>query len=124
MVDNLILELEKINKHQGVLGSLIFTPDGMVVKSEVKSDFNDEIISAMASSVTTTIGKSLDKIFNESFSLYTISSTKGEILFINIDKAFLVILMSLDATVSMIKIDAVKTAEKIKNKLNLKSMDS
>ncbi|MGA1825283.1 MAG: roadblock/LC7 domain-containing protein [bacterium] len=124
MPDKITLELDKINKQQGVLGSLILTPDGMVVRSELESAFDDEIISAMGSSLTTTIPKTLTRIFDESFISYTFSASKGTILFINMDAAFLLILVSPEATLSMIKIEALEIAKKIKNKLNLKAMDN
>jgi predicted regulator of Ras-like GTPase activity (Roadblock/LC7/MglB family) len=120
MIDPLILELNKINEQQGVLGSLILTPDGIVVKSEVKSEFDDESISAMGSSLTDTIRKSLNKIFNESFFLYSFTAVKGEILFINMETAFLLILVSPDTTLSMIKIEAIEVAKTIKDKLKFK----
>lgn len=119
MSDEITLELDKINKQQGVLGSLILTPDGMVVKSDLDSKFDDEIISAMGSSLTTTIPKTLSRIFDESFFSYTFSASKGKILFINMDTAFLLILISSEATLSMIKIEAIEIAKRIKNKLNL-----
>ncbi|MGA1869184.1 MAG: roadblock/LC7 domain-containing protein [bacterium] len=124
MLDQLTLELDKINQQQGVLGSLILTPDGMVVKSSVESEFDDEIISAMASSLTTTIRKSLDKLFCESFLFYTFSASKGDILFINLDTAFLVILVASGAPLSMIKIESIQISQEIKNKLNLKTLDA
>ena len=95
----------------------------MVVRSELESAFDDEIISAMGSSLTTTIPKILTRIFDESFSSYTFSASKGTLLFINIDRAFLLILVSDETTLSMIKLEAMEIAKRIKDKLNLKAMD-
>ena len=44
--------LEELNKEIGIIGSIVVTPDGMVVASALGPDLDDETVAALASNAT------------------------------------------------------------------------
>ncbi len=105
MRDNIEKSLKIINKYPGVKGSLVMTPEGIVISSEIGEEYKDDLMSAISSSICLTIKNSLKAMNQIGFSRYVITSTKGKLFLINLgEKSILLILTDEDIDIEQMNI--------------------
>ena len=105
MRDNIEKSLKIINKYPGVKGSLVMTPEGIVISSEIGEEYKDDLMSAISSSICLTIKNSLKAMNQIGFTRYVITSTKGKLFLINLgEKSILLILTDVDIDIEQMNI--------------------
>lgn len=92
--------LNKLNRNEDILGSLVITQEGMVVMSALGAGHNPETFAAFCSSVGLTLSKSLINLKIETFHRYILSSEDYKLFIVNIGNLFLVVITHIDANLS------------------------
>ncbi len=84
--------LNKLNRDADLLGSMVITPDGIMVASELGGDLEEESVAAFASSLLVTLKRGLGELqVTSGFTYCTLNASKGKLVFFDMQKAFLVV---------------------------------
>lgn len=110
--------LRRLNHGVGVRGSMIVTPEGIVVAADLGGELEEDRVAAMASSVIQETQRCLGKVNLGQFSEFVLTSVHGKMVFHDIGVAFLVVLtdkgINLDHTLIEIRGAAFKIKSRAK----------
>ena len=85
--------LKQLNEHAGIRGSIVVTHDGMVVASCLDQRLNEEKVAAMASTVISSVRRSLKGNGLSKFHRLTLKAGYGKLVFRDTGIAYLVVVM-------------------------------
>lgn len=84
--------LEELNQEVGIKGSMVITPDGIMVASALGPDLEEELVAAIVSSLLVATKRSLGQIkATDDLSACVISAAEGKIMFYDMGNAYLVV---------------------------------
>lgn len=110
--------LQKLNKGLGVRGSMIVTPEGIVIQAMLGADLEQDRVAAMASAVLQETQRCLQKGNLGQLSQFILTAMHGKMVFQDCGPAFLVVLaekgINLDHTLIEIRGAAFKIKSKAK----------
>jgi len=100
--------LENLNRCVGIKGSMVVTPDGVVVASQLGAGLEEDRVAAIASVLIPGIRRALERAQLGPFSRCMLTATDGKLVIVDAGIAFLVV--ATDSTirldVTMLEIDA------------------
>lgn len=106
--------LKKINRINGVKGSLLVNREGMIVLSEVTEGIEETGIAALASSIFVTIENALQRLTMGDLTRFSITGERGRIVLINIRGGLvLTIITRKDINMGLLKVELEKSAEEL-----------
>ena len=110
--------LKKINRINGVKGSLLVNREGMIVVSEVPEGIDENGISALASTIYINLESALKRLNFGVPNRLTISGEKGRILLFRIeDELVLTVITRKDINMGLLKVELKDAAEELLGKL-------
>lgn len=71
--------LSELNKTSGITGSMVVGHDGIVIASDLAAQFDNDTIGALASSISSTVTKSLERMDKAPLSQLTIEAEQGKL---------------------------------------------
>jgi predicted regulator of Ras-like GTPase activity (Roadblock/LC7/MglB family) len=83
--------LDELNSRPGVRGSLVATPDGMVVASRLQGTFDPETAAALTSALLGGANEVGRHCGGESMKKFVLVSTRGKVIMIDLGNAYLVV---------------------------------
>ena len=93
--------LKKLNENADILGSIVITPDGIMIAAALQADFEEEKIAAFTSSLLVALKRSLQQLNNSGpMSFCTVDSTEGKLTFFDLDNSFLVLVTRPNAPIT------------------------
>ena len=99
--------LEKVNRGVGVRGSMVVTPDGIMVAAALGHDLEEDRVAGMASKIIQGARMALKQL-NGTFSRFVLTSVHGRMVFVDVGQMFVVVLteknINLEAT--LLEVDA------------------
>jgi hypothetical protein len=88
-VREILLEL---NRESGILGSMIVTPDGIMVAAALGPEHDEDVMAAVASSVLLGLRRTLARFSRgEEFCSCTLQGSRAKIAFVDMKNAYLVL---------------------------------
>jgi hypothetical protein len=108
--------LEELNKEVGVIGSLVVTPDGIVVASALGPDLDSDTVGALASNVIIATGKAMTLMGDDRFYRFVLTSAYGKMVFEDIGIAYLVCVTHQNLTLDQILLAMQSASYKIKHR--------
>lgn len=105
--------LEDINKTKGVLGSLIVGGDGMIVLSNLPTEYDEDYISALVASAVDSANKAISGIDNDVFKMVLVEGTDKNLFIFNTKLGFLLIISKVETNIGLIRVECKKTVAKI-----------
>jgi len=105
--------IDQINKISGVHGTLIMSKDGIIVKSEVKSDLNENQISALVSSIGAASEKTVSQLELGAFSRFVMFTEVGRLIFENAGKFYLVAVADESVNLAMCLVEIGASVKKL-----------
>lgn len=110
--------LKKINRINGVRGSLLVNREGMIVVSDVTEGVDEGGISALSSTIFVNLQSALKRLDFGMPSRFTISGERGRILLFNIgDELVLTVLTRKDVNMGLLKVEIKESADELLQKL-------
>jgi predicted regulator of Ras-like GTPase activity (Roadblock/LC7/MglB family) len=109
--------LEKLNQEVGIIGSMVITPDGIMVSAALGPGLEEDRVAAIVSSLLVSVRRCLNDLkAHGSVVSCVLNAHRGKILFYDMGNCFLVVVahsdIKLDATVVPIR----SAIHKIKNR--------
>jgi len=91
--------LERLNDEAEILGSMVITPDGIMVSAVVGPDLEEDQVAAFAASLLVAIKRGLAKLRSASgLESCTLTGTAGKIVFYDMENSYLVLVAEADTS--------------------------
>jgi predicted regulator of Ras-like GTPase activity (Roadblock/LC7/MglB family) len=109
--------LQELNQARDLLGSMVMTPDGIMVAAALGPDYEEDAVAAVISSLLVGLKQGLAGFEREQdFTSCTINASEGRILLVDMENSFLVTISPTGIMLSS-EDQAIKDAiHKIKNR--------
>lgn len=100
--------LDDLNSRPGILGSLVATPDGMVVAARLHGGFDPETAAALTSTLLAGAHEVGYQCGDQPVSRFVLVATRGKVIMIDLGNAYLVVLTDrhIDLNQGLIEIES------------------
>jgi uncharacterized protein len=104
--------LDELNTRPGILGSLVATPDGMVVASRLGDAFDPETAAALTSTLLAGAHEVGHQCGNQAMTRFVLVSTRGKVIMVDLGNAYLVVVTDrhIDLNQGLIEIESTAQA--------------
>lgn len=106
--------LKKLNTTPGIKGSLVLTPDGIVVASELSSELDEDTTAALVGNVVTQTTRLLAIGRYPSMDSMILTATRGKIVIQNCENCFLVVVTNQFINLDLTLLEIVSSAKLIR----------
>ena len=84
--------LQKLNQQANILGSMVITPDGIMVAAVLQPELEEDKVAAFTSSLLITLKRGLSQLkTNGTLSFCTLNASEGKLVFFAMSNSFLVV---------------------------------
>jgi hypothetical protein len=84
--------LEELNREAGIIGSMVITPDGIMVAAALGPNLEEDRVAAIVSSLLVAVRRCLNELkAPSSLSSCSLNARKGKVLFFDMGNSFLVV---------------------------------
>lgn len=106
--------LDELNSRPGIRGSLVATPDGMVVASRLNGAFDPETAAALTSTLLAGAHEVGRQCGDQTMSRFILVSTRGKVIITDLGNAYLVVVTDRHIDLSTGLIDIESTAQALR----------
>ena len=106
--------LDQLNSTEGVKGSLIITPDGMPVTSQLPENQDEEALAAVSSSIYLAISKSMEKLNTGGVIRYALCAEFGRTFLVDLGKMILIVLAEKEIKLAKVNVAIFQAANSIR----------
>ena len=109
--------LTQLNNEIGAIGSMVITPDGIMVAAALGADFEEDAVAAFASSLLLSLKRVLSSLkCRTDMSICTLHASKGRISFFNMHNSYLMVVTDSDVKLDTSVVAVQAAIHKIKNR--------
>jgi len=108
--------LENLNEELGIKGSLIMSPDGVVVASVLDDRIRDEVVAALISMVLLTLNRAIQETGYEPFDNFVMTASYGKLVVVNLETAYLVVISDQFIKLDLTQVEIASAAERIRRR--------
>ena len=108
--------LTELNQEPGIKGSMVVTPDGMVVAAALGPTLEEETVAAAAANMIIRAQRAMQGMKLESFSRFLLTAGHGRIVFVDIEIGFLVVIASVGLKLATTMLEIDSAARKIRHR--------
>jgi hypothetical protein len=102
--------LAKLNKTNGVRGSMVVNRDGIVVASDFSVEADENGIGAVTSSILSALEGALKRINMGRFSRFLVTGSENKIAVVDAGQAILLVLINRDVNIGMVNLEIKEAA--------------
>jgi uncharacterized protein len=106
--------LGKLNKVNGIRGSMIVNRDGIVVASDFSVDADETGMGAVTSSILAALDGALKRINMGKFTRFIITGSENKIAVISAGQAVLLVLLQTDVNMGLVNVEIKDAAEAVR----------
>jgi len=103
--------LGELNKTSGIKGSMLVGSDGIIIAADLDSEYEDETVGALASSIVSNITKAMDRLDQQQMDKITIEAENGKLFLNDASVGILAVVTEPDVNIGMVRLE-------IKNAVN------
>jgi len=111
--------LAKLNRTQGVKGSMIVNRDGVVVADDFADEVNESSIGAVSSSVLAALEGALARLKMGKMKRFIISGSENKLALVDAGPALLLVLLKRDINLGMVNLELQTAAAAVAEKAKL-----
>lgn len=111
--------LNALNSVVGVKGSMVVTPEGIIVASDLRGALDEESVAAVGSRFLRVAQEQAGKVGVKGVSRFVLEGTHGKIVFVPAGKAFLVVIADMNLEIDASFIEILSAARRIEARLRL-----
>ena len=111
--------LDKLNKIEGVNGSLVMGRDGLVVAAELGTDVDENAVAAVGSQIMGSLSEALRRMKMGGFRKFVLTGRDGKLILADAGSVVAVVLLSLDANVGLVGVELRDAVEAIQRKIGM-----
>ena len=106
--------LKKLNTVAGVKGSLVVTPDGIVVTAELSAELDEDVTAALVGNVVTQTVRLLGIGRYESMERMILTASRGKIVIANLESCHLVVVTNQFINLDLTLLEISSAAKRIR----------
>jgi predicted regulator of Ras-like GTPase activity (Roadblock/LC7/MglB family) len=107
--------LEELNKTSGVTGSMVVGKDGILIAADLEASYEGETVGALAASITSNIGKSLDRLDSSPLKQVTIEADSAKLFFTDAGMGILVVVTQKEVNIGLIRLEIKHAVNKLQS---------
>ena len=89
--------LQELNQEAEIVGSMVITPDGIMVSAALGPQYEEDTVAAFASTLLLSLRRGLAPFSKENeLATCTLNATEGKIVFLDMKNSYLVVFASTD----------------------------
>jgi predicted regulator of Ras-like GTPase activity (Roadblock/LC7/MglB family) len=111
--------LSKLNRTQGVRGSMVVNRDGIVVASDFSIEVDEAGIGAVASSILAALEGAAKRIKMGKLSRFVLTGTENKIAIVDTGPALLLVLLQREVNMGMVSIDIQEASQAVVEKAKM-----
>ena len=109
--------LEKLNQEAGIIGSMVITPDGIMVAAALGPGLEEDRVAAIVSGLLVSVRRCLSDLKTPGgLASCVLNANRGKILFFDMGNSFLVVVAQADIKVDASVVPIRSAIHKIKNR--------
>ncbi|MEQ8766575.1 MAG: roadblock/LC7 domain-containing protein [Planctomycetota bacterium] len=108
--------LESLNDELGVKGSLVMSPDGVVVTALLGETLDEEAIAALVSMLLLTLNSVVRENELETFDTFVLAANYGKLVVVNLDHSYLVVITDQFIKLDLTRVEIASAAERIRKR--------
>ncbi|MHC4247928.1 MAG: roadblock/LC7 domain-containing protein [Planctomycetota bacterium] len=112
--------LNRLNKTEGVHGSLIMGADGLVIAAELGTDVDENAVAAVGSQILGSLQGALRRMQMGGFQRFVVTGRDGKIILADAGSVIVVLLLDLDANLGLVSVDVKDAIQEIQRKVRMK----
>jgi predicted regulator of Ras-like GTPase activity (Roadblock/LC7/MglB family) len=105
--------LSELNKTSGITGSMLVGQDGIVIAADLSSGYDSETVGALASSISSTVTKSLERMKQSSLKQVIIEGENGKFFISSTPVGFLVVTTQERVNMGLIRLEMKNAATQL-----------
>jgi len=106
--------LSELNKTSGITGSMVVGHDGIVIAADLDARYQDEIVGALAASITTNVNKTLERLEEKNLDQLTIEAENGKVFMASNDIGILVVTAEPSVNIGLIRLEMKNAISRIR----------
>lgn len=107
--------LKRINKIQGVRGTLIAGDDGLVIAADLSGTEDANALGAVASTVAASLSGALERLGQGQFDRFVMNGSQGSLALLAVNSAILLTLLQKDVNIGMVLVELKDAAAELEN---------
>jgi predicted regulator of Ras-like GTPase activity (Roadblock/LC7/MglB family) len=111
--------LNKLNKIEGVHGSLIMGKDGLVVAADLGTDVDENAVAAVGSQIMSSLEGALRRMEMGAFRKFVVTGRDGKIIIADAGSVMIVALIDLNANMGLAGVEMKEAVKDIQSKLHM-----
>lgn len=105
--------LSELNKTSGITGSMLVGQDGIVIAADLSSSYDNETVGALASSISSTVARSLERMHQASLKQVIIEGENGKFFISSTPIGFLVVTTEDRVNMGLIRLEMKNAATQL-----------
>ena len=112
--------LKNLNETPGIKGSLVVSPDGIVISSELSNELDEDTTAALVGNVVTQTMRLLEVGRYDTMATMVLTASRGKIVIRNLDNCFLVAVTNQFINLDVTMLEITSAAKRIRELGTLK----
>ena len=108
--------LSELNKTSGITGSMLVGQDGIVIAADLHSGIQDDTVGALASSIISSVHKSLEMLKQAPLRQVTVEASQGKFFLTDVGVGVLVVTTEPSVNMGLVRLEIKNAAAKLKNR--------
>jgi len=108
--------LSRLNKTNGIRGSMIVNRDGIVVASDFSDDIGETGVGAVASSILSALEGALKRIKMGRFARFIITGAENKVAMVDAGQTILLVLLNRDVNMGLVNLEIKDAAAAVREK--------
>lgn len=105
--------LSELNKTSGITGSMLVGQDGIVIAADLSSGYDSETVGALASNISSTVSKSLERMQQTSLQQIIVEGETGKFFISSTSVGFLVVTTEESVNMGLIRLEMKNAATQL-----------
>jgi len=105
--------LGELNKTSGIRGSMLVGSDGIIIAADLDSEYEDETVGALASSIVSNVSKAMDRLNQQQMDRITIEAEDGKLFLHDANIGILAVVTEPDVNIGMVRLEIKNAVSKI-----------
>lgn len=110
--------LKRLNKIEGMHGTLVMGKDGLVVAADLGTDADENAVAAVASQILSSLQGALDRMGMGGLRTFSVTGREGKVVLADAGSVVLVALLDLDANVGLVAVEIKEAVNRLREKLS------
>jgi predicted regulator of Ras-like GTPase activity (Roadblock/LC7/MglB family) len=106
--------LAKLNKTNGIIGSMVVNRDGIIVASDFSIELTESSLAAVASAILAALEGALKRIKMGKFSRFIITGTENKVAMVDAGSAILLVMLDRDINMGLVNLDIKDAAAAVR----------